>query len=75
MATVSDLLITIPDEAIGIVIEMKYADDGNLDAACKKVLEQIEGNHYEEELYDEGMDDILKYGIACYKKRCRVMKK
>ena len=71
----SDLLITIPDEAIGIVIEMKYADDGNLDAACKKVLEQIEGNHYEEELYDEGMDDILKYGIACYKKRCRVMKK
>ena len=71
----SDLLITIPDEAIGIVIEMKYADDGNLDAACKKVLEQIEGNHYEEELYDEGMDDILKYGIACYKKHCRVMKK
>ena len=71
----SDLLITIPDEAIGIVIEMKYADDGNLDDACKKALEQIEGNHYEEELYDEGMDDILKYGIACYKKRCRVMKK
>ena len=71
----SDLLITIPDEAIGIVIEMKYADDGNLDVACKKALEQIEGNHYEEELYDEGMDDILKYGIACYKKRCRVMKK
>ena len=71
----SDLLITIPDEAIGIVIEMKYADDGNLDADCKKALEQIEGNHYEEELYDEGMDDILKYGIACYKKRCRVMKK
>ena len=71
----SDLLITIPDEAIGIVIEMKYADDGNLDAACKKALEQIEGNHYEEELYDEGMDEILKYGIACYKKRCRVMKK
>ena len=71
----SDLLITIPDEAIGIVIEMKYAGDGNLDAACKKALEQIEGNHYEEELYDEGMDDILKYGIACYKKRCRVMMK
>ena len=70
----SDLLITIPDEAIGIVIEMKYADDGNLDAACKKALEQIERNHYEEELYDEGMDDILKYGIACYKKRCRVMR-
>lgn len=71
----SDLLITIPDEAIGIVIEMKYADDGNLDAACQKALKQIERNHYEEELYDEGMDDILKYGIACYKKRCRVMKK
>ena len=69
----SDLLITIPDEAIGIVIEMKYADDGNLDAACQKALEQIERNHYEEELYDEGMDEILKYGIACYKKRCRVV--
>lgn len=58
---------------MGIVIEVKYARDGNLQAGCREALEQIEKNRYEETLQDEGMEKILRYGIACYKKRCRVI--
>ena len=58
----------------GIIIETKYAEDGDLQKACEKALAQIEDNHYEEELEDEGIEDILKYGIAFYKKRCKVIK-
>lgn len=70
----SDILMMNEDEGIGIIIEVKYAEDGALDAACAKALQQIEDRRYEEELVDDGMDTILKYGIACYKKRCRVVK-
>lgn len=69
----SDILIEVPDEDLGIIIEMKYAQDGNLEAGCKAALEQIQKNHYEDSLYDEGIDHILQYGIACYKKRCKVI--
>ena len=69
----SDILVEIEDEDIGIVIELKYADDGDLEAGCRKALAQIEANNYEERLHDLGMDNILKYGLACYKKRCKVM--
>ena len=69
----SDILVEIDREGTGIVIEMKYAEDGNLEAACKEALEQINTKRYEEELREEGIDHILKYGIACYKKRCRVI--
>lgn len=69
----SDILVEIDREGTGIVIEMKYAEDGNLEAACKEALEQINKKRYEEELREEGIDHILKYGIACYKKRCRVI--
>ena len=68
-----DILVEIEREDTGIVIEMKYAEDGNLEAACEKALEQIEKKRYEEVLREEGIDHILKYGIACCKKRCRVM--
>lgn len=57
----------------GIIIEVKYADDGNLDTACKEALEQIKSRRYDESLYDEGITHVLEYGIACYKKRCKVM--
>ena len=69
----SDILVETNDGKTGILLELKYAEDGNLDAACKKALEQIEKKHYEETLFDEGMLHILKYGIAFYKKRCQVM--
>ncbi len=69
----SDILVQIEDEDIGIVIEVKYADNGDLQAACKEVLEQIETLHYDERFHDAGIETILKYGIACYKKRCMVV--
>lgn len=51
----------------------KESGDGKLENGCRAALKQIENNRYEEMLQDEGIDHILKYGIACYKKRCRVM--
>lgn len=69
----SDILLALDDEETGIVIEVKYAENGNLEDGCKKALQQIEANRYEEALREEGMEHILKYGVACYKKRCRVM--
>ena len=68
----ADILVEPDDEDIGIIIEVKYAEDGNLDAACKEALEQIELTRYAEAFENEGITNILKYGIACYKKRCRV---
>ena len=69
----SDILIETDDTAMGIVIEMKYAEDGNLQKAAEKALKQIESKQYEEALYDEGREQILRYGIACYKKRCKIL--
>ena len=69
----SDILLAMSDGETGVVIEVKYAENGDLEESCKKALLQIEANHYEEALRKEGMEHILKYGIACYKKRCKVM--
>lgn len=68
----SDILIETENSEIAILIEMKYAINGNLDQACERALEQIEEKRYDEELQENGIHKILKYGIACYKKRCRV---
>ena len=43
----------------------------NLDQACEQALQQIEEKKYDEELRENGVDKILKYGIACYRKRCK----
>ena len=71
----SDIVIEIGRERVGIIIEVKYSDDGKLDKACAEALEQIEKNDYEQVLRDNGMQTILKYGIACHKKQCKVVKK
>lgn len=68
-----DILIETDDMETGIVLEIKYAQEGNLEAGCKEALEQIEKRNYEEALRDEGIERILKCGIACFKKRCKVM--
>lgn len=67
-----DILIEIEEEELGIVIEVKYAQDRNLEKSCKEALEQIEKNHYENALYEEGVQKVIRYGIACYKNLCRV---
>lgn len=69
----SDIMVEIDDEDIGIIIEMKYSDNKDLEKDCMTALEQITKNQYEETLLDEGIHHILKYGIACYNKQCRVM--
>ena len=69
----ADILAEPDTGDMGIIIEVKYAHDGNLDAACRKALGQIRHTRYEDDLSDDGVENILKYGIACYKKRCRVM--
>lgn len=71
----SDIQIEIDDEEIGIIIEVKYSATVNtLEKDCRRALEQIEKKKYAEPLAEAGMRTILKYGIACYKKQCRVMR-
>ncbi len=67
-----DVLVEAEDGELGIVIELKYAENGDMEAACREALGQIEDRHYEEMLIERGAARILRYGIACYKKRCRV---
>jgi hypothetical protein len=69
----ADILAEPDTGDMGIIIEVKYAHDGDLDGACKAALKQIKYTKYEDDLSDDGVENILKYGIACYKKRCRVM--
>ena len=69
----SDIVIETEDGAMGIIMEVKYAHDENLEQSCKEALQQIEVKQYEEELKNQGIDNIKKYGIACYLKKCRVM--
>ena len=68
----SDIVAETEDSQKAIIIEIKYAHDGNLEAASQKAVLQIDNTNYAEELQEEGVDNILKYGISFYKKRCRV---
>ena len=70
----SDILIKPDDPDAGIIIEVKYAKEiKGLDAACDAAMAQIKYKHYDEALRDEGRCDILAYGIAFCRKRCRVV--
>ena len=69
----ADILAEPDTGDMGIIIEVKYAHDGDLGRACKEALKQIEYTKYEDDLEDDGVENILKYGFACYKKRCKVM--
>ena len=68
----SDISIQTPDR-VGIVIELKYADDGNLETACREALEQIEERKYAQGLKRRRMKKIIKYGIAFCEKECMVV--
>ena len=68
-----DILVETEDDNTGIIIEVKYAHDGDLEKGAAQALRQIEDRHYDEALYDDGIEKVLKYGIACYKKKCRVV--
>lgn len=69
----SDILIKPENPDLGIVIEVKYAKEfKGLDAACDAAMAQIKQKRYDETLRDEGRCDILVYGIAFCRKRCKV---
>lgn len=43
----SDILLMMEDEETGVVIEVKYAENGDLDAGCREALKQIEDKRYD----------------------------
>ncbi len=70
----SDIVIETEDGETGIIVEIKYAHDGNLDQACQDALEQIENTNYIQELQKEGIQQISRYAMAFYLKQCKVVK-
>ncbi len=68
----SDILIETENSEMAILMEVKYAHDGNLAQACERALRQVEERKYDENLRESGVNKILKYGIGCYQKRCKV---
>lgn len=70
----ADILLKPKNPDVGIIIELKYARSMNeLDKACERALEQIKDRRYDTELREDGRNDILAYGIAFCKKRCKVV--
>lgn len=69
----SDILVEVPTNRTGIVIELKYAEGGDMDAACEEAMRQIEEKGYIAKLKQDGMRNFIRYGIACFKKDCRVV--
>ena len=70
----ADILIKPKNPDVGIVIELKYARSfKELDQACERALEQIRDRRYDEALREDGRSEILAYGIAFWKKRCKVV--
>ncbi len=68
----SDIMIWMDDADTGIIIEIKYAEQ-NLEEVCRRGLMQINEKQYAREFYRDGLERILKYAIACSRKKCRVM--
>ena len=68
-----DIMINVDDADVGIVIEVKYAEDDKLEVECRRALEQIAAKDYLATLRDDGVKHILQYAIACNKKECRVL--
>lgn len=68
----SDIVICTSDK-VAIIIELKYADDGNLEKGCENALAQIENRKYALDLERRRMKTVLKYGMAFCEKECRVV--
>ena len=69
----ADILLKPKNPDAGIIVELKYARSiHELDKACERALAQIKSRRYDEELREDGRNDILAYGIAFCKKRCKV---
>ena len=71
----ADIMLGLLDGQTGIIIELKYARNENLDFYCNEALEQIKNKNYTEQLRDDEYTQVIKYAIAFFKKRCKVVKK
>jgi hypothetical protein len=70
----SDILVEVPESRTGVVIELKYAEADKLEDGCVEALRQIDEKQYSSHLLLDGMQTIVKYGVACFRKHCRVVK-
>ncbi len=68
----ADIIIEMPTQKTGCVIEVKYAENGNFDKACENAMNQIKVRQYGEILRQDGVQTIHTYGVACYKKSSKV---
>jgi hypothetical protein len=69
-----DILVEVPEGRIGVVIALKYAEKDALEASCAEALSQIDEKQCRARLRDDGMKTVVKYGIAFYQKRCKVVR-
>ena len=71
-----DILLKYPSvKGKAVILEIKVSKTyQGLEAKCREALQQIEEQKYEEALRQEGYSQILKYGVAFYRKECMVKK-
>lgn len=69
----TDIMVEIPAKDTGCIIEVKYAENGAFDSACDEAMKQIKNAKYVTALKKKGVQTIHKFGIACYKKSCKVV--
>ena len=67
-----DIMIWIDHSDVGIIIEVKYADSHE-EEECQKAVRQIDEKHYTDAFRDSDIHTVLKYGIVCNRKSCRVL--
>ena len=68
-----DILVKAVEKRAGCVFEIKYAEGGKFDETCRKAMQQIKAKKYSDILKQEGMEKIYLYGIAFYRKFCKVV--
>lgn len=72
-----DICVYHADETISpVILELKISDTfKGMEAQAQKALQQIEQRRYEKGLAEEGYTQCICYGIAFYKKKCRIVMK
>ena len=70
----ADIIIKPQNPDDGIIFELKYSREASgLDKACERAIKQIQDRRYSEYLKNDGRHNMTLYGIAFYKKRCKVV--
>lgn len=70
----ADIIVETENPDAGIIIELKYTKQASgLDKACERAITQIKDRRYEEYLKNDGRNDIIFYGMAFCRKRCRII--